>query len=186
MSGISDQAFAWPIITFDFEASGLEHGTFPIEIGAARWEGPGTPIEMWSSLIKPTDEWLTSGKWMPESVKIHGIELAMLEDAPLPSQVMEDLNLICPIGTIAFCDGGGHDRRWMQRLADAAGTGPRLLIGSWGHIVNHLGDEAYDRYMAHDALHKEAHRAGPDARDNLIALAHAIGAPTPNIIAWGR
>lgn len=178
------QAFAWPIVTLDFEASGLGEGTYPIEVGVARWHGPGTPIRMWSSLISTTDEWRDHGVWKDEGFAIHGIRRDQLEGAPTPRQVMDELNRLCPIGTVAFCDGGEHDKRWLQALADAAETAPRLLVGSWGHIVSNLDDDAYERLLEHDIDHEDAHRAGPDARDHLLALAHAIGAPTPTTTRW--
>lgn len=178
------RAFAWPIQTLDFEASGLGPDIYPIEVGVARWHGPGTAIRVWSSLISPTREWRSRLTWRPESVAVHGISLSSLEDEPGPAEVMEALNRLCPLGSMVFCDGGDHDKGWMQRLADAAGKPPYTLIGSWRHIVSNLDEAGYDRMMAYGADHVDVHRAGPDARDNMLALAHAIGAPTPAVVDW--
>lgn len=178
------RAFAWPIHTLDFEASGLGPGTYPIEVGVARWHGPGTSIRVWSSLIAPPMAWRTAGDWKAESVQIHGIGRSTLGNAPGPAEIMATLNRLCPLGSIVFCDGGDHDKGWMQKLAEAAGTAPYTLIGSWGHIVTNLDERGYDRIMAFGADLVDVHRAGPDARDNLLALAHAIGAPTPAVVDW--
>lgn len=184
MATATSQAFAWPIITLDFEASGLGTGTYPIEIGIAQWHGPGTSIKTWSSLISSDEKWLEDGVWKPESVKIHGIKKSDLIDAPSAIEVMSHLNRLCPMGTMAFCDGGNHDMDWMKSLAKAAGIAPMLLLGSWGHVVANIGDKAYDRIIAHGNKTKSAHRAGPDAVSNLKALAYAIGAPAPAVIGW--
>lgn len=177
-------AFAWPLVALDFEASGLHPDSYPIEIGVARWHGPGTPIAVWSGLIRTTLDWKKRGNWDPESIRFHGIARRSLEIARTPVEIMEQLNRRCGVGTLAFCDGGEHDLRWMRRLADAAGVAPRLLLGSWGHLLSHLSEEERDRAVNHRAPHEIAHRAGSDAIDHLKAVAHAIGADTPEIVAW--
>src|SRR5450631_2081424 len=64
----------WPICTIDFEASSLEVGTFPIEVGLAMWRAPDDPIYCWSALLKPTDEWRQNGHWSKASQAVHGIK----------------------------------------------------------------------------------------------------------------
>lgn len=178
------ETLSWPLTTIDFEASGLGPDTYPIEIGVARWGSPESPIIVWSSLIGTTMEWRKRGRWDPEALRIHGIPRRSLEDAPGPVQVMEDLNRRCGVGTLAFCDGGTHDHHWMQKLATAAGQGPRLMLGSWRHVLMHLSEEGRDRAVNHRAPHEIAHRAGADAVDHLKAIAHAIGADEPDVGDW--
>ena len=51
----------WPLTVMDFEASSLEHDSYPVEVGLACWAAPGQPILVWSTLIRPAGEWTRRG-----------------------------------------------------------------------------------------------------------------------------
>ena len=57
----------WPIHTIDFEASSLDDGTYPIEVGIGRWVAPTSDIETWSTLIRPLANWERYGSWSPKA-----------------------------------------------------------------------------------------------------------------------
>ena len=169
----------WPITTLDFEATSLSNDSHPIEIGVARWEGPGGEATTWSALIAPTDEWTARGSWSIQSQGIHGISPDMLERGMDPRAVMALLNDRCPIGTLAFCDGGRFDARWLSELATAADVEPRLHLGSWHRLIRCFDQEAAARIRGHRAPHEIVHRAGPDAMDHIRALAIGLCVEEP-------
>jgi hypothetical protein len=171
--------FAWPIVTIDFEASGLGRLTYPIEIGMSRWQGPGHVGETWHSLIRPDPTWTSKGVWNDVSQTIHGIERDELADAPTPAEVLKAANGFAPLGTLAFCDGGGHDSYWLQRLADAAGFPPTFLLGPWNHVADAMHHDQQFRLQTHRSDEEIAHRAAPDAEDHIKAFAWALGCDEP-------
>lgn len=172
-------AIQWPIVTLDFEASSLGGDSYPIEVGIARWEGPGHRASSWSRLIRPTAKWEARSSWNPASQAIHRIDRSRLADGLDPKETMELLNERCPIGTLAFCDGGRYDAHWLSELSEAAGIEPLLHLGSWHRLGRSLGEEAGTRLTTHRAPHEIVHRAGPDAMDHIRALAWAIGEDEP-------
>lgn len=174
----SDQ-FAWPIVTIDFEASGLGRLTYPIEIGISRWQGPGHVGETWHSLVRPDASWTSKGVWSEVSQTIHGIPKERLSDAPTAAEALAAANAFAPLGTLAFCDGGGHDSYWLQRLADAAGFAPAFLLGPWNHVADAMEHEQQMRLHTHRADGEIAHRAAPDAEDHIKAFAWALGLDEP-------
>lgn len=174
----SDQ-FAWPLVTIDFEASGLGRLTYPIEIGISRWRGPGHVGETWHSLIRPDDAWISKGVWNDVSQTIHGIPRERLRDAPTADEVLAAANAFAPLGTLAFCDGGGHDSYWLQRLADAAGHAPTFLLGPWSHVAAAMNDDQRSKLSNHRTDAEIAHRAAPDAEDHIKAFAWALDLDEP-------
>lgn len=70
---MAGERLLWPLITIDFDASSLDGGTYPIEVGICRWMAPDRDIEGRSSLIKPTQEWIDHGSWSPASAEVHRI-----------------------------------------------------------------------------------------------------------------
>jgi len=178
MTLLPDQ-FAWPLVTIDFEASGLGRLTYPIEIGISRWRGPGHVAETWHSLIGVDPSWSAKGVWNDASQTIHGISREELADAPTAAETMKAANDFAPLGTLAFCDGGGHDSYWLQRLADAAGLAPTFLLGSWAHVANAMHEDQRDRLVNHRAEGEIAHRAAADAEDHVRAFAWALDVEEP-------
>lgn len=171
--------FAWPLTTIDFEASGLGRLTYPIEIGISRWHGPGHVARTWHSLIAIDPSWAAKGLWNDASQAIHGIDRRELADAPSAIDAMKTANAFAPLGTLAFCDGGGHDSYWLQRMADAAGLAPTFLLGSWAHVADAMHEDQRERLMNHRDEGETAHRAGPDAEDHIRAFACALGLEEP-------
>lgn len=153
-----------PILVVDFEASCLGDFSYPIEAGIARWDGLGSPIRAWSSLIVPQRRWTDHGDWTSEAQKIHGITPADLENGRSPHDVISGLRMMAAGMDRAMCDGGEHDLRWLVRLTMAS-SWPHLPFGlvDFGQAIERLDEDVGT--AVHDALMvmPTPHRAAPDA-----------------------
>ncbi len=176
---LSRNDIAWPVVTIDFEASGLGRLTYPIEIALCEWKGPGSPARTWHSLIAITDDWSRRGVWNETSQIIHGISRDALTNAPCARHVMRAANRFAPLGTLAFCDGGGHDSYWLERLAHAAEIAPRFMLGSMSTIVGAMSTSQREAFLRQREERQTAHRAAPDAEDHVSGLAIALGVERP-------
>lgn len=165
----------WPIISLDFEASGLGEGTYPVEVGLAIWLRPDAPIRTWSTLIVPTEAWITRGIWKAKSAEIHRIDQSELFTGLQPAAVINAMNNLARIGAAVLCDGGKDDRYWLDRLADAADQNAGFLLGSWEVLTNHFSDAQLRRFCEFQAEYPAPHRAGPDAALNIRAFAAGLG-----------
>jgi len=166
---IGDQ-LPWPLITLDFEASGLGEFTYPIEIGIARWAEPAAPIETWSALIQPAAAWAEHRIWNSASEAIHGIRFEDLAAGMSVEHALRHANQI--IGShIAFCDGGEHDLRWLLHLAQAAGEQPTFRLADWDALGGALSSKQYAHMIKWLDTEPVIHRAGADAERLMTALA---------------
>lgn len=127
------------LVTIDFEASGLGIGTYPIEVGIVMASREGEPKEF-STLIKPTSDWLTRGRWKHEAESIHKISRHELASGMPVDEVCRRLNELLA-GHIVFADGGSHDTYWLARLFTGRSISFRLAKADeipwsalWGHI----------------------------------------------------
>jgi hypothetical protein len=163
----------WPLVTIDFEASGLGEHTYPIEVGIAQWGSPNQQIVVWSSLIRPTDDWLRHRQWHSSSKEIHGLTRKDLLEGSSPLEVLEQMNSF--IGERpAFCDGGEHDLRWLRHLAQAAQVRPTFSLADWDALGGALDASQYARMIQWLDHQNVRHRAGDDAERLLKAIAIAI------------
>ena len=159
----------YPIATIDFEASSLEHDSFPIEVGVALCEAADAPVRCWSTLIRPTGAWSVGGHWSKASQRIHGITREELADGLSVHETMRQLNaLLAPIGA-ALCDGGDYDRAWLATLAKAAGAEPLFALCDWGQVFG-ADDIALMQAQAWLRSTPAPHRAEADAARLLKAI----------------
>jgi hypothetical protein len=179
---LTSDALRWPIVSLDFEASGLGNGTYPIEAGVAVWPGPDKPIEVWSTLIAPADVWSASGHWDPASEPIHNIPRADLAQGMAPADVLDELHRLIGVGGTAFCDGGRYDGYWLSRLASAAEADPLFFLVPWKTLHAALSFEQLKLLHEYAGEQDVPHRAGPDAALNIQAYAHALGLGKPEVI----
>jgi hypothetical protein len=164
----------WPICTIDFEASSLDVGNFPIEVGLAMWRGPDEPIYRWSTLLKPTDEWRQNGHWSKASEAIHGIKQSDLKLGLSPRHAALVLNHVLRSAGVAYCDGGAFDRHWAKMLFKAAKIAPAFGLGDLEALENYFDVEAAARMKGWTNSADIAHRAGADAVGHLLALAAGL------------
>lgn len=164
----------WPLFTIDFEASSLDSGTYPIEVGVCRWTAQDRCIEGWATLIRPAEAWQARGSWSLASQEIHRIMPAELECGMEPADAVLALNSI--IGThVAYCDGGEHDVRWARMLIRAAGTQPTFLLGDFDHFAQQCDQFGYMRLVRWLDRAPARHRARADAERLMKALARGLG-----------
>lgn len=177
------------IVTIDFEASCLPgEGSYPIEIGLAKRDQTS-----YSSLIKPTVEWLTWGHWSKESEKVHGISLEQLksEGKPVEIVVLEAEEFIA--GRQLVSDHERCENEWMAELYRAAGRQFGFVIDDfqglfvnrdayrlYGEIISFLDLEG-DCVEGAKRAYPHSHRARNDAQRNMhfltaieTAIANAI------------
>lgn len=167
-----EKQLPFPLVTLDFEASGLGPDSYPIEIGLAWWSHPDELIGSWSTLICPPLRWREAFKWHPASQKIHGITLEELETGVQPLEALEEANrrMTALRARMAFIDGGIHDNRWMLALADVAGIRPVFSLPDWDGLAGLLSPEGYQKMVHWLDRQKIPHRAEPDARLLLEAI----------------
>lgn len=164
----------WPILTIDFEASSLEDDGYPVEVGMARWRTTASPIEVWSSTLRPHRDWLSRGRSDKSSAAVHGITRSEIDAGMTALRAVRMLDWIADEAP-AFCDGGVHDAYWMTRLAKAAGRSCSFPLADWDAMMCSLPAEAQQKAERWLGRHPVPHRAGPDAERLLRALAAGLG-----------
>lgn len=168
------RALPWPVFIIDFEASSLAPGSYPIEVGVARWQSPESPIEGWSTLIRPAPLWSETGSWTVEAQSVHGIPREELEAGLGAPETLSTLNWI--VGPhAAFCDGGASDFGWARRLVLAAGFMNTFRLGDFDMLTGRCDADGSARIVRWLAGNPAPHRAGPDAERLMRALAHGFG-----------
>jgi hypothetical protein len=174
LSNDISSSLPWPICTIDFEASSLDVGNFPIEVGLAMWRAPDEPIYCWSTLLRPTDEWQRTGHWSKASQAVHGIKQDDLRLGVSPRYAALVLNHVLRPTGVVFCDGGAFDRHWAQMLFKAAKMAPAFGLGDFETLESYLDAESAARIRAWTDGAEIAHRAGADAVGLLRGLAAAL------------
>lgn len=160
---------SWPLVTFDFEASSLEVGSYPIEVGACRWSEPGRPMETWSTLIRPLPAWLERGSWSSAAQAIHKIQRSELDAGMTCSEAVEAMNAIVG-NSAAYCDGGSYDLMWLRMLARGSTSALKLKFGDIGFLKQRLGDGGKRRMEDWLAAVPAPHRAAADAERLMKAV----------------
>jgi hypothetical protein len=164
----------WPLYVLDFEASSLEPGGYPIEVGLALWPAPDKPVHSWSTLICPTEDWLQHGDWSKASRAVHGISQSELKTGPRPQEVAQALNEALSSSGVAWCDGGPYDAQWARTLFKAVGLKPAFSLCDWHSLLLRLESEARERALRWLETTPSKHRAQEDAEHLVLALAHAV------------
>lgn len=162
---------SWPLVTIDFEASSKAIKSYPVEIGIARWESFTSPIEVWSTLIIPCEEWISDGHWSQESFEIHKIPQETLHKGMTPDQILNKSSTFIG-GAQAICDGGLYDSYWMLRLAACANADPNFSILYLSEFISRYDDDDREKFFKRMEKDLPPHRAGPDAVRLLKSIAH--------------
>lgn len=161
-------AVSFPIVVMDFEASSLDDRSYPIEVGLAIGTSISSPIEVWSTLIRPTSEWLEFGKWDFRSERVHGITQEAAMDGKTPSDVAEHLNDLCRDQEV-WCDGADYDAYWLGKLFEAARVKPTFRLNDVSALSGR--DGGFARHLQRALLaSRPPHRAGQDAERICAAL----------------
>lgn len=153
---------AKPIMTLDFEASALQLGSFPIEVGIAIGNGEKI-IQTFTTLIQPRPEWLDHGVWSKQSEAVHGIKASQLARGMPAIEVCSALDRLL-YGSAVYVDGGYFDAYWLFRLYGGKSPKFRLVdldVIPYRELRKKRADEPAD------------HRALPDAKwlhDALVEI----------------
>lgn len=152
------------IAILDVEASALEAGSYPIEVGVALVRGPSEPIAVGAKFIRPTQEWLNTGAWSNSSEAVHGIPLERVEREGAPvEEVCDWLNGFLGTDTIVATDAPRYDQDWLDTLFAAAGREQKFRIFDLQVLTRDFSADQH-RHFAY-LLRKDAppHRAAEDA-----------------------
>lgn len=161
---LSESNDKFDLITMDLEASSLSSESYPIEVAIIAYKDK-KEILSFSTLIKPTDEWINHGDWNDESANIHKIKKEELNAGLEPWQICEILDNIL-VNQNVMVDSQHHDKFWILRLYEG-----RLPTFTMETISN-------DNIMKLNAIESNiiiAHRALPDARwlgENLLKMSN--------------
>ena len=154
------------VLCVDIEASSIEEGSFPIEVG---WciDDDSPPV---SFLISPDPGWDTTFGWSPISQAMHGITLEDLR--------RDGIDVVSAAGRIeaAFShrrvvsDNPEFDDFWLSLIYEAAGISKGWTVGhvedAYRSAVRANPVDAKTFVRGHDAVERaypHPHRAGPDA-----------------------
>ena len=130
------------LFTFtDIEASGLHHGTFPIEIGWA-----GLDLVPHHFLIKPHPTW-TKDFWSSQAEQIHGISWDQLQDEGIDPIDAADRVIEAFRGQYLVSDNPFYEAKWFLRLFEAVDIKSDFVARNYlGNIMTHIKD-VYDAYQ---------------------------------------
>ena len=149
------------LVFLDLEASGLELGSWPIQIGLARVHDDDS-VSIDEELIRPDPAW-DPEPWSSASEAVHGIARRHLDRAPEAREVAA-LAIDLLSGRLVVSDTPEFDRRWLHVLT--ATVDPDLLIPvrDFDHVLATSADLDGIRraYAALEGLPRP-HRAGEDA-----------------------
>ena len=154
----------------DFEANGLDEGTYPIEVGFTLGE------ETYSFLIKPITKW-SNHSWDEYAEDfIHHISRDMLiSDGKDPIFIAQFLN--DKLGnSVIYSDAWNYDMAWLNQLFDAASMKPTFKLKSINVLLAELNisDEKFSDSLIELVDEDKAHRAGYDALMNKKAILNSI------------
>jgi hypothetical protein len=128
------------LLFVDFEASSLEPGGFPIEIGWCAADGQGE-----AHLIRPAPGWIV---WSAASQGIHGItrERLLAEGEPVEAVARRAASAFSPKRAVVLSDAPPFDQAWLDRLFIAGGIRMRVrLLSMWQvlrRVASHMLREA--------------------------------------------
>lgn len=148
------------IAFLDFEASGLGPGSWPVEVGWARWGD-----EAQSVLIKPHAAWALA-EWNPVAERMHGLTVERLKVQG--HDVVEVCDVLDGelIGATVYSDAPTYDGFWLTVLYDAAGRTPKFELSDMQNLLKPMSsprDIARAESIA-DTNEPHTHRAAQDVR----------------------
>jgi hypothetical protein len=167
------------LLCLDFEASGIDPRSYPIEVAIAD-VATGDARE-W--LIAPTSAWLETGVWEAEAEAVHGIARAeIIAHGRAVDDVAAELTAHAR-GATVLSDATALDTKWLCDLYRATGAEPPFVLRDFHQVAWH---EAAQRARRPDIaivnaeaeayiLFPKQHRAGPDARRNAEMLRQIHG-----------
>ena len=161
------------LLFIDVEASSLERGSWPIELGLARIL-PGGRVVSEARLIRPAPRWREEF-WHAESAAVHCIARGALDAAP-PAAEVAGWALRELAHRVAVSDAPEFDIRWLRKLLRTVEPDPAAQLHDFDHVVARTFDfTGVARVYRALADLPAPHRAGPDAE--RLARAFRAGLP---------
>lgn len=137
------------LLFIDFEASGLNKNSWPIELGMG-WRNESGAWTIESRLIRPHDTW-SMDFWEPEAEAVHGISRAELDDAPTAAEVAQWYLEMATDRTV-ISDFPDYDGRWADLLlAPEKRPNPYFPAGPYiSHFFHNAAQSTFsdDAFMA--------------------------------------
>jgi hypothetical protein len=169
------------LLCLDFEASGIDPRSYPIEVAIANVATRDT--REW--LIAPPPAWLETGMWEAEAEAVHRITRAeIIAQGRNVGEVAAELTAHTR-GATVLSDAPSFDTKWLCQLYRATGAEPPFILRdfhqfAWREAVRRFilrrPDLAIVKAEAEAyALFPQQHRAGPDARRNAEMLRQIQG-----------
>ena len=152
------------IAILDVEASALELGSFPIEVGVALIRGPTEPIRVGAKLIRPTTDWIETGVWSKSSEAVHGIALEIVKREGEPvEEVCVWLNELLGKNTIVATDAPRYDQDWLDALFEAAEQEQQFRIFDFQVLTRDFSADQHRHLKYLLGQESAPHRAATDA-----------------------
>lgn len=152
------------IAILDVEASALDTGSFPIEVGVAIARGPSEPIRVGAKLIRPTKEWLEIGVWSKSSEAVHGIPLELVQqEGEAMESVCDWLNALLGNNTIVATDAPRYDQDWLDTLFAASGREQQFRIHDFQVLTRDFSADQHRQLNYLLGRDPPPHRADEDA-----------------------
>ena len=152
------------IAILDVEASALEAGSYPIEVGVALVRGASEPIGVGAKLIRPTSDWLKTGLWSKSSEAVHCLPLERVQREGEPVEAVCDwLNGLLGIDTIVASDAPRYDQDWLDTLFTAAGREQRFRIFDFQILTRDFSADQHHHLAYLLRRDSPPHRAAADA-----------------------
>lgn len=154
-------------VFFDFEASSLRRGSWPVEIGWVRADLSAAG----SALITPASSWSTE-IWDAGSEEVHGISLPQLrKHGRPPAEIAESMNRDLGEDSILVCDSP-KDWEWLRILFAEAAAKPVFAMAPLQPVDPNLFPAWREQVARHDflaqlaqALRRNSRHADPNAKE---------------------
>ncbi|TWB38021.1 transcriptional regulator [Nitrospirillum pindoramense] len=148
------------IAFLDFEASSLDRGSYPIEVG---WATPSQQ-DGESYLILPHPDWTD---WDPAAQAVHGISRqALFTHGMAGPAVLARLSRSLA-GLTVYSDAPAEDGYWLERLCQACGHPQPFLLHDVGPLLQEMakatGQDLDAARLEVGRQFPTRHRAAPDA-----------------------
>ncbi|MEM1397414.1 MAG: hypothetical protein AAGH38_08210 [Pseudomonadota bacterium] len=157
------------IAFLDFEASGLNHLSWPIEVGWACVDGSSS-----SYLIRPHHSW-SADAWDPAAEGLHGISVKQLlrDGVPIPD--------VCDVldnalsGLRVFVDALSWDEFWLFRLYEAAGRKASFQLYDFAQLIRTIigNDQSSLCTVKKDTARHRAEADAKNLREIYLAVKHS-------------
>lgn len=152
------------VAILDIEASALETGSFPIEVGIALVQSPSDPIGVGAKLIQPDNAWLESGVWSKSSEAVHGLSLERIKrEGEAVEDVCDWLNGFLGANTIVASDAPRYDQDWLDTLFAAAKREQMFRIFDFEVLTRDFGVDQHGHLSYLLRQSRAPHRAAADA-----------------------